>query len=260
MSSSPGKPLMPVTVVDISLSEKEDAMKQSTRMVFIMPAVTLLIGWGISLLIYHFTGAKASYDAKIETLASNDLHWLYFSALVLSRLNMVINFLPMVYKSAVVTQRHLKPACVPSALIALAPVSVQQVRGNSGNLRANMYVYRVSSPDHADTSTESAGALGPVVLEEGGDVGKYNRANRSLHHYIENLPPFLLGMPLCAYVFPAATFVLTCLFAVGRVAHQLGYTRGYGGHGAGFGIALLCTCVQDGLLLTAALSAAGASI
>ena len=157
-------------------------------------------------------------------------------------------------------QRHLKPACVPSALIALAPVSVQQVRGNSGNLRANMYVYRVSSPDHADTSTESAGALGPVVLEEGGDVGKYNRANRSLHHYIENLPPFLLGMPLCAYVFPAATFVLTCLFAVGRVAHQLGYTRGYGGHGAGFGIALLCTCVQDGLLLTAALSAAGASI
>ena len=100
MSSSPGKPLMPVTVVDISLSEKEDAMKQSTRMVFIMPAVTLLIGWGISLLIYHFTGAKASYDAKIETLASNDLHWLYFSALVLSRLNMVINFLPMVYKSA----------------------------------------------------------------------------------------------------------------------------------------------------------------
>ena len=27
MSSSPGKPLMPVTVVDISLSEKEEAMK-----------------------------------------------------------------------------------------------------------------------------------------------------------------------------------------------------------------------------------------
>ena len=86
-------------------------------------------------------------------------------------------------------------------------------------------------------------------------------ADRSLHHYIENLAPFLLGMPLCAFVFPAASFVLTCVFAIGRIAHQVCYARsGYGAHGAGFGVAILATSILDGLLLTAGLRAAGVNI
>lgn len=235
--SNHAKPLMPVSLVDISVSEKEEAQKKAQRMVVMMPIITLCIGWGIAELIYHLTGAKVSYDGKIATLASNDLHWLYFSAVILCRLNMVINFTPMIFKAAV-------------------------VRGNSGNLRANMYVYRVSAANEtAESSAENGtSAMGPVVLEEMGDAGKYNRGNRSLHHYIENLPPFLLGLPLAAFVFPAAVFVLTCTFAVGRILHQVGYSKGYGGHGAGFGLALLSTCVLEGLLLTAALSAAGARV
>ena len=67
-------------------------------------------------------------------------------------------------------------------------------------------------------------------------------------------------MPLAGFVFPAPAFILTCLFALGRIAHQLGYTTGYGGHGAGFGIALLTTSIVDGLLLTAACNAAGAQL
>jgi hypothetical protein len=85
--------------------------------------------------------------------------------------------------------------------------------------------------------------------------------DRSLHHYVENLPAFLLGCPLASFVFPAATFVLTCLYASGRVAHQVGYARrGYGAHGVGFGISLIATVIVDGLLLTAGLLAAGVSI
>ena len=109
------KPLMPVTLIDISLSEKEQAQKKATRLVFLMPLVTLAIGWGIALLIYHFTGSKVSYDAKIALLASYDLCWLLFSALILSRLTMVINIMPMVWKSAVmkrdsgVRSPHLAP-------------------------------------------------------------------------------------------------------------------------------------------------------
>lgn len=32
-----------------------------------------------------------------------------------------------------------------------------------------------------------------VVLEEEGDIGKYNRANRSMHHFIENVVGFTVG-------------------------------------------------------------------
>ena len=108
----------------------------------------------------------------------------------------------------------------------------------------------------------SAGAgqesVRPIVLMEEGAAGKYNRANRSLHHFIENLAGFYLCVPLAGFVYPAATFILTVLFGIGRVAHQAGYAfGGYGGHGAGFGIALLATLLLEGLVLVAGLRAAG---
>ena len=96
---------------------------------------------------------------------------------------------------------------------------------------------------------------------EKGAAGQYNRANRSLHHYIENALSFLICLPFAGFVYPAACFVLTCLFVLGRVLHQAGYTyKGYGGHGVGFGIALLVSVILEGLTFVAALRAAGASL
>ena len=94
-------------------------------------------------------------------------------------------------------------------------------------------------------------------MEEGA-AGQYNRANRSLHHFVENAPGVLLCLPLSGFVYPAATFVFALLFALGRVLHQVGYAlKGYGGHGIGFGIALLATLHFEGLVLVAGLRAMG---
>jgi len=58
-----------------------------------------------------------------------------------------------------------------------------------------------------------------------------------MNHFIENGMPVVLALVLNSYVFSVPTFVLVCMFAVGRVVHQIGYSeKGYGGHGLGFGI------------------------
>eukprot|EP00746_Dinoflagellata_sp_MGD_P009486 gnl/MRDRNA2_/MRDRNA2_119304_c0_seq1.p1 gnl/MRDRNA2_/MRDRNA2_119304_c0~~gnl/MRDRNA2_/MRDRNA2_119304_c0_seq1.p1 ORF type:complete len:215 (+),score=34.31 gnl/MRDRNA2_/MRDRNA2_119304_c0_seq1:77-721(+) len=109
-----------------------------------------------------------------------------------------------------------------------------------GNLRANMYIFKDNQ------------SLSHVTLDEEGDVGKYNRANRSLHHFVENAMGFCAAVLLVGPLFPKPVFVLTVLFAMGRILHQQGYTNGYGGHGAGFGLALLASATLDGFLMVTA--------
>jgi len=86
----------------------------------------------------------------------------------------------------------------------------------AGNLRSNMYFYRQQGSNDED---------GKIVLETKGDVGAYNRANRSMHHFSENVPGMLLCFPLAAYVFPFPSTVLMSVYAIGRVMHQTGYTK-----------------------------------
>merc|ERR1719247_3461716 len=112
-----------------------------------------------------------------------------------------------------------------------------------GNIRANMYVYTVVE-DQDST----------VVLQEEGDVGCYNRANRSLHHFAENAWTLVLPLVLAGVVFPVPSFVLLVLFAVGRVWHQLGYSSsGYGAHAMGFTLSLVTSLVLEGLVIVVAL-------
>merc|ERR1719401_370693 len=110
------------------------------------------------------------------------------------------------------------------------------MRLKSGNLRANMQIFKAPGiKDH-------------VVLETEGAVGAYNRANRSLTHFIENSIPAALFIPLSGAIFPFPTFVATVTFAAGRILHQVGYAAvGYGGHGAGFGIAMLSSVFLESL-------------
>ena len=49
--------------------------------------------------------------------------------------------------------------------------------------------------------------------------GKYNRANRSMNHFIENSMTVGLAVLMSSYVFPFPTLVTTCVFAFGRIAH-----------------------------------------
>jgi hypothetical protein len=82
-------------------------------------------------------------------------------------------------------------------------------------------------------------------LSHEGDEGLYNRANRSLYHFVENAMALTLAIALNGFVFPIPTFFCTMLFFVGRIIYTMGYTSGgYGKHVYGF---IINTFVQNTL-------------
>ena len=124
------------------------------------------------------------------------------------------------------------------------------MRGKDGNLRANMQIFKLAGED---------APVNAVVLNEEGDVGCYNRANRSLNHFVENAGGMFMSVLLNSYVFAFPAFVCTCIFAIGRVLHQTGYSKGgYGKHGIGFGLSAIATEAMNGMLLFTALKGFGA--
>lgn len=143
------------------------------------------------------------------------------SGFVFTRLVSWLNTYPMLYKS-------------------------QVMKTSSANLRANQLVYE---------QIGEGASSGKVVMVEGGACGQYNRANRSLHHAIETVMPFLLSIPIVSEIVPFTGFVLTSVFALGRVLHQIGYStqKGYGVHAPGFLLATISTEIMGGLMLLTAL-------
>ena len=60
-------------------------------------------------------------------------------------------------------------------------------------------------------------------------------------------------------MYPRVVLALCAVFAAGRVMHAVGYSkRGYGAHGAGFGVATLAATLAEGLVLVTAFKGFGA--
>ena len=115
-----------------------------------------------------------------------------------------------------------------------------------GNLRSNMFIYKKA------TDPEGEGSI--IILNEDGDIGAYNRGNRSLHHFLENSLAFVASMPVIMFLYPIPAFVVLCTFCVGRIAHQIGYAvGGYGftGHVPGFVLTMLSVYTTLGLVILA---------
>ena len=113
-----------------------------------------------------------------------------------------------------------------------------------GNLRANQFIYR--------EATDTDGQKPVIVLNQEGDIGKYNRANRSLTHFLENAVPFVAALPISFFLYPLPTFILACSYFLGRIVHQTGYANGgWGSHGLGFLIVMFATQIMVGLMIIA---------
>lgn len=196
--------------------EREAGYAKGLNMIGVILLVPRLICLGVALLIYFF-GDRAFYDKQIAIVASGRWGYMYIGVGVFSLLVSWLNMWPAVVKAKVML-------------------------GNSGNLRANMAIYKVNLP-------EGQKALPYVVLEESGPVGEYNRANRSLFHFNENAANVILNICFAGFVFSLPTMICIFVFAVGRIMHQRGYAMGgYGSHGAGFGIAMLGGTIMEALV------------
>jgi len=200
--------------------EREAGYAKGLKMIGVILLVPRLICLGLTLLIYFF-GDKAFYDRQIAIVTDHRLGYLYIGVGVFSLLVSWLNMWPAVVKAKVML-------------------------GNSGNLRANMAIYKVNVQ-------EGTKALPYVVLEENGPVGEYNRANRSLFHFNENATNVVLNICFAGFVFSLPTMIFIMVFAIGRIMHQRGYAMGgYGSHGAGFGIAMLGSTALETMVWIAA--------
>lgn len=188
----------------------------SYKFAYILPIATSAIGLGITFGINYY-GDSASFAKKIAAVKALDGHWIYASAFLFSKLTQVLNNIPMRFKDKIMTMK-------------------------SGNLRANMLFFKSLGGNKADEAL--------IGLESEGAVGEYNRANRSLHHFVESSLGFVMSFTLAAYVFPKESLAVMATFCVGRIMHQIGYTTGYGSHGVGFSLSnLLSGATIDGMNL-----------
>ncbi|RQM28795.1 hypothetical protein B5M09_010844 [Aphanomyces astaci] len=188
--------------------------KKSYGGLFVVLTVPLAIGTAIAYSVYTL-GPQATYEKRIKALLGNELHWACLAIVLLGRTVAFVNFYPTIHKA-------------------------QIMRGNSGNLRSNPFIYKAIGKDAKENA---------IVFIDDGEVGAYNRANRSLQHLVENYGSLVAGLFLAGNVFAFPVFVATVVFAVGRIAHQVGYTSGYGGHGLGFVLSLFAISTVEGLLL-----------
>ena len=92
-----------------------------------------------------------------------------------------------------------------------------QIMGAHKNLRTNMAIYKQMDGDGVQQADSPA-----IVMVEDGATGQFNRANRSLTHFTEFAPAIVVLMLVARDAFPTAVFILSVVYAYGRVIHQTG--------------------------------------
>ena len=199
----------------LPLIDQETKVKNARKAkIFGFVALTMmsLIGIGIAILTYKF-GSTEVYDARIETAKLYDLKWAFMACWIFTFQVVWLNFYPLQFKEVVM---------------------------NGGNLRANMFIYKLAT----DGDEGSA-----IVLYEDGDLGYYNRSNRSIYHFLENCLQIVVAMPFGFFIFPFPAFVVVCFYSLGRILYQTGYTaKGFGGHFLGFFMDRFATYTMLGFL------------
>ena len=119
-------------------------------------------------------------------------------------------------------------------------------RPEDGNIRANMFYYKLATEDALESSA--------VILYEEGDLGFYNRANRGVHHFMENCLPVIVAAQFTVYAHTLPTVILVIMYLIARIVYQIGYTNyGFGGHFKGYMLTMISMCTLSGLLFVSAI-------
>ena len=162
----------------------------------------------------HQAGDTALYDAQIALLRSVNAGWMFICVVVFGLLTIVLNCFPMHYKHKVVHSADDRAA-----------LRVKFLSNLSG---PNQQIYKQLSSQPNGKPTAEEAARGYIVIENEGAIGAFNRANRSMHNFVENNVASGARILCCAFVYPFPTFVTTCFYFVGRVMHQVGYSGAVG--------------------------------
>jgi uncharacterized membrane protein YecN with MAPEG domain len=92
-------------------------------------------------------------------------------------------------------------------------------------------------------------------METEGDFGRFNRAQRALQNYLEQLPIVLALFVAAGFVFPFPSFVVIIVFCLMRIMSAIGYTAQSSGRMNGNMLAALGVEVLQGFILIAGVKA-----
>ena len=199
-------------------------MKTLAKSFPLLGAIFPIFGIGIACVV-NWVGNYDKYQNQIKglnMLTGQQTGWLYLGCWFYCRTVAWLNFYPLGYK--------------------------EQVMGG-GNMRANVYVYKIIGQGDFKNA---------VVLQDEGVMGQYNRAGRSLTHFLENCTPLIVCFIMTPLVYGYISFIFVVLACLGRVIHQIGYSgeKGFGPHTGGFVLANACQEIMVGMLLIIAIQGA----
>lgn len=214
----------------MSEEEAEASKPKTVKFFLVMWSAPRIVGLPIAIGIYFMK--KDLYEARMVKLvaAIDGIGWLVAAGCVFTFLVFLSNTIPMIWKNAVFP-------------------------GNAGNLRANMIVYKVQPKPteyvmqkaaNGGWDTVEAKQAPYVMMENDGNIGAYNRANRALNHFVENGMTVLVAFMLSGLVFSEAAFCLMLAYMSFRVWYQIAYS--IGGYGIGFCKHLLPFALHTGLV------------
>ena len=186
------------------------------------------IFFGVAYGVYN--GNKAVYDANIALMFPNSWDGVYVSLALFIFVNTMfwVNLFSLKYKGKIYGWDMEK------------------------NIQSNTYIYKTMMNDYnyypgnkklillqqQKKDLEEGGGdddkllkkpVTLVCLEHDGVVGKFNRANRSLHHMGENSFSIFISAFFLAKIFPLPIFISSIIWSIGRMGHQYMYAeKGYG--------------------------------
>lgn len=203
-----GKPraIVPETGMPfIDEDEAEDQVSSGLMKLGALLILPRLICAGIAFGIY--SAHKDVYEARLTkaVTGTEGLGWLFLAGVLFCICSDFMNMFPGVYKGAIMGG--------PTA----------------GNLNSNMQIFKTQMP--------AGQSLPYAVMEQDGYIGKYNRANRAMYHFVENGKSVLIAFLLGGLVFGEAIFVTMAIYLIARVWYQIAYSKG--GYGMG--------CCQHGV-------------
>ena len=158
------------------------------------PSFQAWVGYGIAQRLYK-EGETDFYDEKIKLVREYDLHLACLAIIVFGITNTFLAYYPFFHKEV-----------------------LNHFRLENLNFRTNSFIYKLA--------TKKEGEGSAVILYEDGDLGRYNRANRSIYNFLENSLPIIAATPLAFFMFPHPAFQCVCAYAFGRFIYQIGYTYG----------------------------------
>lgn len=114
----------------------------------------------------------------------------------------------------------------------------------------NKQYYAVHPPDQHVYEVKGAegSKLGYVLMDQEGNNGKFNRAQRAVQNFNESFPQVALTTVFAGFVYPKEVMVLTGINSAARVLSSLGYTSSAEGRMGGFMVSNFCVAAFDSLV------------